>query len=99
MLGVALLASTFAAHGDHTSPTTFLAGFTPAMWLGTALACTGVLVTLTLPVSPGPRPNQRHLPEWITRLHSLYDDLRSAWREGAALPPDLPLRDYPIARR
>jgi hypothetical protein len=26
-------------------------------------------------------------------------DLRRVWRDGAALPPELPLRDYPIARR
>jgi hypothetical protein len=94
-----MLASTFAAHGDHTSPTSFLAGFTPAMWLGVALTSTGVLVTLALPVPPRPRAHQLRLPAWIGRLRSLYADLRSAWREGAALPPDLALRDYPIARR
>ena len=59
-----------------------------------------------------PTPSIRRLPTlqgrpwanhgstaWIGRLGSLYADLRRAWRDGAALPPELPLRDYPIARR
>jgi EmrB/QacA subfamily drug resistance transporter len=64
VLGVALVASTFAAHGGYTTPATFIAGFTPAMWLAAALTATGVLVTFTLPrhhptqqpagLSPGP---------------------------------------------
>lgn len=46
------------------------------------------------------RPWANHRPTaWIGRLGNLYADLRRAWRDGAALPPELPLRDYPIARR
>jgi hypothetical protein len=45
-----------------------------------------------------PRADRRSIA-WIGRLRRLYADLRRAWRDGAALPPELPLRSYPIARR
>jgi EmrB/QacA subfamily drug resistance transporter len=51
VIGVALLASVFAARGDLASPAGFLAGVGPALWLGAALAAAGVLVALALPRS------------------------------------------------
>ena len=50
-------------------------------------------------VSPRPHTNRHRIPAWFAALRGLYANLRRAWREGAALPPELPLRDYPIARR
>lgn len=42
------------------------------------------------------RPCANHrATAWIGRLGGLYADLRRTWRDGAALPPELPLRDYP----
>jgi hypothetical protein len=45
-------------------------------------------------------------PGWRDRIlaplaatRRLYVELRAAWREGARFPSDLPVRDYPIARR
>jgi hypothetical protein len=51
VLGVAVLASTFAAHGSYTSPTAFIDGFRPAMGLAAGLAAAGLLVTLLAPRS------------------------------------------------
>jgi EmrB/QacA subfamily drug resistance transporter len=51
VFGVAVLASTFAAHGDYASPPGFVAGFVPAMWLATGLVTAGVLVASALPRS------------------------------------------------
>ena len=76
VLGVAALASTFAAHGGYTSPTSFVAGFTPAMWLAAALSTTGVLVVLTLPrrhrltserADAAPEPTRRTEPDGIAQ--------------------------------
>jgi hypothetical protein len=49
VLVVAILTSTFAAHGGYASPASFVAGFTPGMWLATALTASGVLAALALP--------------------------------------------------
>jgi hypothetical protein len=51
------------------------------------------------PASPRPHTNRHRVPAWFAALRGLYADLRRAWREGAALPHELPLRDYPVARR
>jgi EmrB/QacA subfamily drug resistance transporter len=63
VLGVAVLASAFAAHGGYASPAGFVAGFRPAMWVATGLATTGVLVALALPrrrpVPGDPGPGHR----------------------------------------
>ena len=47
VLGVAVLASTFVAHGGYTSPTAFIGG----LWLAAGLAAAGLLVTLLAPRS------------------------------------------------
>ena len=51
------------------------------------------------PASPPPHSDRRRVTAWFAALRGLYADLRLAWREGASLPHELPLRDYPIARR
>jgi hypothetical protein len=43
--------------------------------------------------------DRHRVTAWFAALRGLYADLRRAWREGAALPHELPLRNYPIARR
>jgi EmrB/QacA subfamily drug resistance transporter len=53
VLGVAVLASVFAAHGDLGAPARLVAGVVPAFWLGAALAGAGVLAALALPRANG----------------------------------------------
>jgi EmrB/QacA subfamily drug resistance transporter len=48
-VGVAVLASVFAAHGGYASPTDFVSGARPAVWVGVALVAAGGLVALSLP--------------------------------------------------
>jgi EmrB/QacA subfamily drug resistance transporter len=48
-VGVAVLASVFAAHGNYTSPASFVAGIQPALWVGTAVVAAGALLSLLLP--------------------------------------------------
>jgi hypothetical protein len=48
----------------------------------------------------GGRPGwRRHVVAPLAAVRRLYVELRVAWREGARFPSDLPVRDYPIARR
>jgi EmrB/QacA subfamily drug resistance transporter len=49
VLGVAVLGAVFAARGGYSSAGEFVAGFVPSMWLASALAASGALVTITLP--------------------------------------------------
>jgi len=51
VLGVAVLASTFAAHGGYDSPTAFIDGFRPAAWLAAGITTVGLLVTVLGPLS------------------------------------------------
>jgi EmrB/QacA subfamily drug resistance transporter len=43
VFGVAVLASVFARPGAYTSPSTFVHGFTAALWVGAAFSAAGVL--------------------------------------------------------
>jgi EmrB/QacA subfamily drug resistance transporter len=43
VLGVALLASVFSGAGAYATPTAFIHGFTPAVWVAVALSACGVL--------------------------------------------------------
>jgi EmrB/QacA subfamily drug resistance transporter len=49
VLGIAVLATVFTAHGGYASPQAFVNGLTPAMWIGTAVLAAGALVALVLP--------------------------------------------------
>ena len=49
VIGIAVLASVFAANGDFVAPTGFVAGIVPALWTAVALGATGVLFALLLP--------------------------------------------------
>jgi EmrB/QacA subfamily drug resistance transporter len=48
-VGIAVLASVFAANGDYASPAGFAAGLEPAVWVGAALVAAGALVAFLLP--------------------------------------------------
>ncbi|HET6550519.1 MAG TPA: DHA2 family efflux MFS transporter permease subunit [Solirubrobacter sp.] len=48
-LGVAVLASVFAAHGSYASPTAFTDGMTSAIWIGAAVLAVGAVVALLVP--------------------------------------------------
>lgn len=48
-VGVAVLASVFAANGNYTTPTNFTAGIQPALWVGAAVVATGAALSLALP--------------------------------------------------
>ena len=49
VLGVAVLASVFAAHGSYASPQTFTDGMTSAIWVGAAVLAAGALGALLVP--------------------------------------------------
>jgi len=49
VLGVAVLASVFTGAGSYASPRAFVAGLSPAMWVGVAVLAAGALIVLALP--------------------------------------------------
>jgi MFS family permease len=49
VFGVAILASVFSANGSYASPTTFVDGLVPAVWVGAAIVAVGAVVALALP--------------------------------------------------
>ena len=54
-LGVAVLASVFAANGSYASPQAFTDGMTSAAWVGAAVLGAGALIALLV---PGKRPRE-----------------------------------------
>jgi MFS family permease len=48
-LGVAVLASVFAANGSYASPQAFTDGMTSAIWVGAAVLAAGALIALLVP--------------------------------------------------
>ncbi|MFG1797168.1 MFS transporter [Nocardia sp. NPDC049149] len=54
-MGVAVLASVFAAHGSYLSPQHYVDGLVPALWVGAAIVAVGAVLALLLP-SPGAAP-------------------------------------------
>ncbi|MGW1817703.1 MFS transporter [Streptomyces sp. NPDC002125] len=53
VLGVAVLASVFTAHGDLVTADGFTDGMVPALWTGACLIAVGALAVLTTPRRPG----------------------------------------------
>ena len=51
-LGVAVLATVFAAHGSYASPEAFTTGMTSAIWVGAAVLAVGALIALLVPGKP-----------------------------------------------
>jgi EmrB/QacA subfamily drug resistance transporter len=52
VFGVAVLSTVFSGSGGYASPEAFVAGFTPALWVGAAVLAVGALVTIALPFGP-----------------------------------------------
>jgi hypothetical protein len=49
VLGIAVLASVFTAHGSYASPQAFTDGMVPAIWVGAAVLAVGALLALLVP--------------------------------------------------
>src|SRR3954469_4887675 len=49
VLGIAVLASVFSAHGSYASPQAFTDGMTSAIWVGAAVLAAGALLALLVP--------------------------------------------------
>jgi nitrate/nitrite transporter NarK len=49
VLGIAVLASVFSAHGSYASATEYTNGMTSAIWVGAAVLAAGALVALLVP--------------------------------------------------
>jgi hypothetical protein len=57
-LGVAVLASVFAANGSYASPEAFTNGMTSAAWVGAAVLAAGALIALLVPGKRREEPAQ-----------------------------------------
>ncbi len=49
VMGIAVLATVFTGNGGYQSPSAFLSGLTPALWVGVGVLAVGSLVALVLP--------------------------------------------------
>jgi MFS family permease len=49
VLGIAVLATVFTSHGSYASPQAYVAGLTPAVWVGAAVLAAGALLAAALP--------------------------------------------------
>jgi MFS family permease len=58
VFGVAVLASIFSSYGGYGSATSFVAGMTPAVWVGAILVGVGAAFALTIPVRRRPRTKE-----------------------------------------
>jgi EmrB/QacA subfamily drug resistance transporter len=51
VLGIAILATVFTSHGNYGSARAFVAGMTPAIWVGAGVLAAGALIAAVLPFS------------------------------------------------
>jgi EmrB/QacA subfamily drug resistance transporter len=51
VLGIAVLATVFTSHGGYASPASYVAGLTPALWVGAAVLAAGALMAAAFPFS------------------------------------------------
>ena len=51
VLGIAVLATVFTSHGSYLSPQSYVAGLTPALWVGAAVLAAGALIAAVFPFS------------------------------------------------
>jgi EmrB/QacA subfamily drug resistance transporter len=51
VLGIAVLATVFTSHGSYLSPQSYVAGLTPALWVGAAVLAAGALIAAAFPFS------------------------------------------------
>jgi hypothetical protein len=50
VLGITVLATVFAAHGNALSASGFIAGLSPAIWVGTGVLAAGTLLAAVVPL-------------------------------------------------
>src|SRR5688500_3635145 len=53
VMGIAVLASVFSAHGSYASPQAYTDGMVSAVWVGAAVLAAGALVALLIPRAAG----------------------------------------------
>jgi cytochrome c biogenesis factor len=53
VMGIAVLASVFSAHGSYASPQAYTDGMVSAVWVGAAVLAAGALVALVIPGRAG----------------------------------------------
>jgi MFS family permease len=51
VLGIAVLATVFTSHGSYLSPQSYVAGLTPALWVGAGVLAAGAVIALVFPFS------------------------------------------------
>jgi EmrB/QacA subfamily drug resistance transporter len=51
VLGIAVLATVFTSHGSYASPTAYVSGLVPALWIGAAVLAAGALIAAMFPFS------------------------------------------------
>ena len=51
VLGIAVLATVFTSHGSYLSPESYVAGLTPALWVGAGVLAAGALIAAAFPFS------------------------------------------------
>jgi hypothetical protein len=63
VLGVAVLASVFTAHGGYQSPQAYVDGMTAALPIGAAVLAAGAVLALLIPgKKPAAAPAEAHRP-------------------------------------
>jgi MFS family permease len=62
-LGIAVLSTVFASHGSTASPSAFVDGMHPAVWVGVGVVLAGALCALGIPRGPQPADTQGTEPE------------------------------------
>ncbi|UQX02485.1 DHA2 family efflux MFS transporter permease subunit [Streptomyces sp. RerS4] len=75
-LGVAVLASVFAAQGGYETPLTFTEGTIPALWIGAAVVALAAALALLLPRRPKPAPTAS--PEPAPLVAAAHDKVPAA---------------------
>jgi MFS family permease len=80
VFGVAVLASVFSANGSYLSPTAYVAGLVPAVWVGAAIVGVGAVVALAIPAALG----KVGVPTAIDELEAAVDGLFATPEPAAA---------------
>jgi EmrB/QacA subfamily drug resistance transporter len=62
VMGVAVLASVFSAHGSYASPQAFSDGMVSAVWVGAAVLAAGALIALLIPRVAGRAADRAEAP-------------------------------------
>jgi hypothetical protein len=63
VFGVAVLASIFSSYFGYGTGSTFVAGLTPAIWVGTAVVAVAAIAALSIPRRRGPAVEAELVPD------------------------------------